>query len=166
MVLVACFCSCILEVMIVNSLDDMLTFGQRIAAQATGGEVIELLGDVGAGKTTFTKGLASGLGVIDAVQSPTFTISREYTGDRGLRLVHYDFYRLDDAGIMADEVADVLADANAVVVIEWSDTVAHVLPDDRLILSIELVPDDETARRVSWRTNGPRSEQLVVGREQ
>lgn len=152
--------------MIINSLEDTLTFGQRIAAQASGGEVIELLGDVGAGKTTFTKGLASGLGVTDPVQSPTFTISREYVGDRGLRLVHYDFYRLDDAGIMADEVADVLADSNAVVVIEWSDTVAHVLPDDRLVLTIELVPDDETARRITWRTSGPRSQQLVAGMEQ
>ena len=152
--------------MIINSLEDMLTFGQRIAAQASGGEVIELLGDVGAGKTTFTKGLAGGLGVTDPVQSPTFTISREYVGNRGLRLVHYDFYRLDDAGIMADEVTDVLADPNAVVVIEWSDTVAHVLPDDRLILTIELVPDDETARRLTWRTGGVRSQQLVAGMEQ
>ena len=59
-----------------------------------------------------------------------------------------------------------LADSNAVTIIEWSDTVAHVLPDDRLVMSIELVPDDETARHVSWRTGGPRSEQIVAGIEQ
>ena len=83
--------------MIIHSLEEMLTLGQRIAAQTTGGEVIELLGDVGAGKTAFTKGFAKALGVLEPVQSPTFTISREYATDRGLRIVHYDFYRLDDA---------------------------------------------------------------------
>lgn len=152
--------------MIIHSLEEMLTLGQRIAAQTTGGEVIELLGDVGAGKTAFTKGFAKALGVLEPVQSPTFTISREYATDRELRIVHYDFYRLDDAGIMTNEIADVLADSNAVTIIEWSDTVAHVLPDDRLVMSIGLVPDDETARLVSWRTGGPRSEQLVTGIEQ
>lgn len=146
--------------MIVNSLDEMLALGQRIGAAATGGEMIELVGDVGAGKTTFTKGLALGLGIHDAVQSPTFTISREYESERGLRLVHYDFYRLDDAGIMADELTEVLADAHAIVVIEWSQTVAHVLPSDRLIVSIELLAHDELARSVELRAGGDVSRRL------
>lgn len=149
--------------MIVNSLDEMLAFGQRIGANTTGGEMIELIGDVGAGKTSFTKGLALGLGVYEAVQSPTFTISREYEGERGLRLVHYDFYRLDDAGIMADELSEVLADTQAVVAIEWSETVAHVLPSDRLVISLDLVADDEDARRVSWQAGGEKSKKLIEG---
>ena len=89
-----------------NSLEDMLAFGQKIATRLQGGEVLELVGDVGAGKTTFTKGLALGLGVQGTVQSPTFTISREYETSSAIRLVHYDFYRLQEAGIMADELLD------------------------------------------------------------
>ena len=147
--------------MIVSSLDEMLTFGERVARNLHGGEVLELVGDVGAGKTTFTKGLARGLGVHDAVQSPTFTISREYDGERGLHLVHYDFYRLDNAGIMADELAESLADEHGVTVVEWAETVASVLPTDRVTLTIGLVADDEQARDVSWTTGGERSKELM-----
>ncbi len=147
----------------ITSLDEMLAFGQAVASHVTGGEVIELVGDVGAGKTTFTKGFARGLGVGETVQSPTFTISRDYNGAHGIRLVHYDFYRLDDAGIMADELREVLADPRAVVVIEWSETVAHVLPDDRLVLSFGLVAGDETARDASWHVGGAAAARLVEG---
>ena len=134
----------------VNSLEEMLDFGRIIASRLRGGEVIELVGDVGAGKTTFTKGLAEGLGVQDAVQSPTFTISREYATSGTLHLAHYDFYRLDDAGIMADELAETLADVTNVTVVEWAQTVVEVLPADRLTLHISLVADDENARELTW----------------
>lgn len=148
----------------ISSLDEMLAFGERVAQNLRGGEVFELVGDVGAGKTTFTKGLARGLDIQDAVQSPTFTISREYDGARGLHLVHYDFYRLDDAGIMADELAESLADAQGVTVVEWAETVASVLPGDRVTLTIKLVADDERAREVSWVTGGERSGRLMEAR--
>ena len=146
-----------------SSHDEMLSFGARVARGLRGGERIELVGDVGAGKTTFTKGLARGLGVHDAVQSPTFTISREYDTDKGLKLVHYDFYRLDDAGIMADELAESIADRRGVTVVEWAETVASVLPEDRVTLTISLVADDEQARDVSWAVSGDRSAQLMEG---
>lgn len=146
-----------------SSHDEMLSFGARVARGLRGGEMIELVGDVGAGKTTFTKGLARGLGVHDAVQSPTFTISREYDTDKGLKLVHYDFYRLDDAGIMADELAESIADRRGVTVVEWAETVASVLPEDRVTLTISLVADDEQARDVSWAVSGDRSAQLMEG---
>ncbi len=153
--------SCILEVMKVNSLEEMLNFGRTIASRLRGGEVIELVGDVGAGKTTFTKGLATGLGVQDTVQSPTFTISREYTTSGTLHLVHYDFYRLDDAGIMADELAETLAGSSNVTVVEWAETVASVLPKDRLTLAINLVADDETARELTWNVDGKVAQRLL-----
>ena len=146
-----------------SSHDEMLSFGARVARGLRGGEMIELVGDVGAGKTTFTKGLARGLGVHDAVQSPTFTISREYDTDKGLKLVHYDFYRLDDAGIMADELAESIVDRRGVTVVEWAETVASVLPEDRVTLTISLVADDEQARDVSWAVSGDRSAQLMEG---
>ncbi len=83
----------------------------KIGASLAGGEVFELVGDVGAGKTTFVKGLAKGLTVEDDVQSPSFTISRVYDARDGIQLAHYDFYRLYDAGIMANEIAEMTLDS-------------------------------------------------------
>ena len=118
----------------INSTADMMDFGAKLGAELQGGEVIELIGDVGAGKTTFTKGLAKGLAITETVQSPSFTISRIYDGR--LELVHYDFYRLNDAGVMALELADNLNDAEKVVVIEWAETVADILPKERIRIKI------------------------------
>ena len=125
----------------------MSALGTQIAAQLHGGQVIELIGDVGAGKTTFTKGLARGLGITEAVQSPTFTISRLYQGKRW-HLAHYDFYRLDDAGIMQDELAETLADRDTITVIEWAGSVAGVLPADHITITITADAADANARHV------------------
>ena len=119
---------------IIKSTTDMIDFGAKLGAELRGGEVIELIGDVGAGKTTFTKGLAKGLAIAETVQSPSFTISRVYDGR--LELVHYDFYRLNNAGVMALELADNLSDAEKVVVIEWAETVADILPKERIRIKI------------------------------
>ena len=91
----------------------------QIAHQLAAPLVIELIGDVGAGKTTFTRHLARALGVTEPVQSPTFTLSRVYDVADGRRLVHYDFYRLGEAGIIADELAETSADDTTITVIEW-----------------------------------------------
>lgn len=147
----------------INSLDEMTAFGVRIASYLRGGEVFELVGDVGAGKTTFTKGLARGMGIKDTVQSPTFTISREYDTATELRLVHYDFYRLNEAGIMAEELADSLANPHNITVVEWAETVVSVLPEDRLAVTINLVADDENAREVFLTAGGVLSEKLLAG---
>jgi tRNA threonylcarbamoyladenosine biosynthesis protein TsaE len=88
----------------VKSASEMKLFGEKIGSFLRGGETIELVGDVGAGKTTLTKGIALGMGVDEDVQSPSFTISRLYTTPGGISLAHYDFYRLSDAGIMGDEL--------------------------------------------------------------
>lgn len=138
----------------INSLGDMLKFGESIGARMRGREVFELVGDVGAGKTSFVKGLARGMEITEVVQSPTFTISREYESPRGLRLVHYDFYRLGEAGIMAEELAESLADARSIVVVEWAESVATVMPKDRIAITINLVADDENARDVTWQASG------------
>lgn len=126
----------------------MMRLGEWIGSKLSGGEVIELVGDVGAGKTTFTRGLARGLGIASPIQSPTFTVNREYSCRDNLRLVHYDFYRLTEAGIMADEIHDTLLDPQAVVVVEWSDVVADVLPDRRVILTIHPVASSENEREL------------------
>lgn len=126
----------------------MQQFGEKLGAQLRGGEVFELIGDVGAGKTTFTRGLAKGLGVSEQVQSPTFTISREYDGRDNLTLVHYDFYRLNEAGIMAEELAETVANRQNVTVIEWSGVASDSLPRERVVLRILPVAEDENAREV------------------
>ncbi len=137
----------------------MKEFGRTIGAALRGGEVLELIGDVGTGKTTLTKGLAEGLAISEPVQSPTFTISRVYAARDGLHLHHYDFYRLGEAGIMAEDVNEVMHDPAAVTVIEWSGAVSDVLPADRLQISIHAT--DENERNVTVNAGGERSQALL-----
>ena len=145
----------------VKDADEMIAFGKRLADLLRGGEVIELIGDIGAGKTTLTKGIGEGLGVTDDVQSPSFTISRVYPIRDGLTLAHYDFYRLDDAGIMKQELGETVADLKTITVIEWGNVVAGVLPSDRLTLSI--VPPTELTRRIIVEAHGPISRRIEHG---
>lgn len=126
----------------VNSADETREAGRKLGLSLRGGETIELVGDVGAGKTTFTKGLAVGLGIDDPVQSPSFTISQVYEGRDGIRLAHYDFYRLNDPGIMADELAEAMQDDKTVVVIEWADTVVDILPEGHIRVQFETTSEE------------------------
>lgn len=119
----------------------MLHIGERVGSRLQGGEVIELIGDVGAGKTTFTKGLGKGLKIDEDVQSPSFTISRVYSARDGVELHHYDFYRLDDAGVMQYELAESINNPQVVTVIEWAETVHNVLPKEHCIVSISYTPE-------------------------
>lgn len=143
----------------VHSEAEMKAFGHRLGSFLRGGEVIELVGDVGAGKTTLTKGIADGLGVDEDVQSPSFTISRVYDTTSGLRLSHYDFYRLNDAGIMADELHETVNDPRGITIIEWAEIVSGVLPTDRL--TIHITSPSESARRVELRATGEKSNFLL-----
>lgn len=128
----------------VYSEDDMKALGARFGAALSGYETIELIGDVGAGKTTFVKGLAKGMGIDEDVQSPSFTISRVYdTSTNGL-LAHYDFYRLGEAGILSEDVQESMADQETVTVIEWAGIVNNSLPETRI--RIEIIAADETTR--------------------
>lgn len=119
---------------------ELVAFGQKFAQKLQMPAVIELVGDVGVGKTTFTRGLAIGLGINEAITSPSFTLSKHYAFADG-ELIHYDFYRLDDPGIMRDELAESLAEPNSVVVVEWGGEVADLLPVDRYHLEIKLNAD-------------------------
>ena len=120
---------------------DTERIGHEIGNRLRGGEVIELVSDLGGGKTTFVRGLVSGFGSDDAVSSPSFTISQVYVaGARTLH--HYDFYRLPDAGIMASEIAEVLQDPSAVVVVEWAGAVENVLPKARIRIDITTAGDE------------------------
>lgn len=102
-----------------------------------GYEVLNLSADLGAGKTTFVKGLARGIGSKDRVASPTFTLSKIYHSDK-LEIHHYDFYRLADAGVLMDQVEESINTNLVVTVIEWSEIVKDILPLDAIL--IEFVP--------------------------
>lgn len=115
-----------------------------IGAQLRGGEVVELVSDLGGGKTTFTRGLADGAGSTDTVASPTFTVSKVYKAPK-FEIHHFDFYRLGDAGLAAHEVSDLLEDTSVVLVVEWGGIMQHVLPEEKLTISIE--KSGETARQ-------------------
>lgn len=143
----------------VKSEAGMKSLGARLGGLLKGGEVIELIGDVGAGKTTFTKGLATGLAVDDDVQSPSFTISRVYEARDNLRLAHYDFYRLHDAGIMAHELHEASDDPKTITVIEWADAVQQVLPENRLQLQFRSPSIND--RQVEFIPQGERYQALV-----
>ena len=111
-----------------------------------GGEVFELVSDLGGGKTSFVKGLAQGMGSDDQVHSPSFTISNQYRA-REFTLYHFDFYRLADPGIMRQELAEVLGDNAVVVAVEWAEAVSDVLPVERGI--IELRTRGENERQIT-----------------
>ena len=99
------------------------------------GDVVSLVGDLGAGKTAFAQGLAEGLGVVGPVTSPTFTIVQEYEGR--LPIAHVDVYRLDTVQDLYDLGFDELIDDGRVTIVEWGDLVAQALPPDRLVVRIE-----------------------------
>jgi len=115
---------------------------ESIGSKLHGGEVIELVSDLGGGKTTFTRGLARGAGSEDKVGSPTFTLSREYVTPK-FTIAHFDFYRLAEAGIVADELAEAIQDPKYVCVVEWGDIVHDVLPEKRLTVRIERTGEEE-----------------------
>lgn len=135
----------------------MQRLGVAIGQAVFGGEVLELVGDIGAGKTTLTKGIAKALDINEPVQSPTFTISRVYDSPRGLRLAHYDFYRLGEAGIMGDEISEAV-DNDSVVVVEWAGAVDGDLPEDRLVVKITTISEEE--RLVEFHPGGKKSTEL------
>lgn len=122
--------------------EEMKALGRKVGQQLRGGEVLELIGDVGAGKTTLAKGIAAGLNITEDVQSPSFTISRTYNAREDLILEHYDFYRLQEAGVMAYELSESIADPKTIVLVEWAETVKSVLPEERGVIRINYHADD------------------------
>lgn len=126
----------------IHSEQEMLAFGHDFAKSLHDKPtVIELIGDVGAGKTTFTRGLATGLGIKEPITSPSFTISKAYAIPSGGRLIHYDFYRLSDPGLMTEDLSENLRNPDNIIVIEWGESIADLLPDDHIKLNISYNDD-------------------------
>ena len=115
--------------------------GQKLAQKLRGGEVIAFTGDLGAGKTAFTRGLARGLGITDRVTSPTFTIVNEYEGGR-LPLFHFDMYRLSSSDELYDIGWEDYLARGGVCAVEWSEIVEDALESDAIRVDIKNDGDD------------------------
>ncbi len=131
----------------------------RLGKLLKGGEVIELVSDLGGGKTAFVQGLAAAMGYVGEVTSPTFTISHIYHLPSELELHHYDLYRLAAGGVVGEELGDDLADDKAITIIEWPGIVEFELPEDRL--RIEFLVSGENERQLTFRSGGAVSDVLI-----
>lgn len=131
-----------------SSAEETEAIAEQIGSRLRGGECIELTSDLGGGKTTFVRGLVRGAGSFDNVSSPTFTIGKQYQGET-LRIYHFDFYRLQEPGLVAEELAESIEDENSVSVIEWARSVSNVLPASRIVIEIERLKDDVDARKLT-----------------
>lgn len=125
----------------------------EVAGRCVAGDLLVLVGDLGAGKTAFVQGLAAALGSSDAVTSPTFTIAQRYDGGR-LTVHHLDAYRLDTVQEAGDLALDELLDDDAVTVIEWGDRLRAVLPPDRLEIAFRFGDGDDD-RVLELEAGGP-----------
>ena len=125
---------------ITNSPEQTELLGEALGKKLSGGEIVAYLGDLGAGKTAFTRGLARGLGISMRVTSPTYTIVNEYEGGR-LPLFHFDMYRLPDADALFDIGWEDYLLRGGVCAVEWSENVTEAL-EDAIFVKIEKLSDE------------------------
>jgi tRNA threonylcarbamoyladenosine biosynthesis protein TsaE len=135
--------------------------GLRLASWLRSGDVLALAGELGAGKTAFTQGLARGMGITVAVTSPTFVLINRYMAPDGRVLQHVDCYRLADAPAEMWDIglSDLFA-GDDVVVIEWADRIAGLLPDEHL--QVDFTYLDETRRRLCFVAHTTRYVELLT----
>jgi tRNA threonylcarbamoyladenosine biosynthesis protein TsaE len=142
-----------------HSADQTRRLGSRLGELLDGGEVICLTGDLGTGKTCLVQGIGAGLGVVDRITSPTFTLINEYRGGR-LTLYHVDLYRIVDAKAALAFGLDDYLYGEGVCAIEWAARVQEVWPEELLLISLRHI--DETKRGVTLRAFGPRYKRLLA----
>lgn len=133
---------------ITHSPEETEAVGQTLAQRLRPGTVIAYRGDLGAGKTAFTRGLARGLGVGETVTSPTYTIVNEYLGGR-LPLFHFDMYRLGSADELFDIGWEDYLDRGGVCAVEWSERAEEALPPGTIRVALDRCPENETWRTVT-----------------
>jgi len=133
----------------------------ELGAKLKSGDIVYLNGDMGTGKTEFTKGIAKGLEVEDYVVSPTFTIVNEYTGR--CPLYHFDVYRLNGYSEFEDLGYEEYFAGDGVVVIEWAEKIAKLIPRDSIFINFEYV--DENSRKMIIRGLKSRLNELVIDKK-
>lgn len=153
---------------ITHSATETFQLGQYLGQIVQRGQVIALHGDLGAGKTVLTQGLANGLGITARVTSPTFTLVGEYPRPGGGWLIHTDCYRLgsptqEDGALEAAffGMEEMLDRPDAIVVIEWAERIASLLPADSLQISLTYEPATPEERQIVFTAHGPQSQGVV-----
>ena len=144
---------------------ETIALGERLGALLRAGDVLVLTGDLGAGKTQFTKGIAAGMGITDDVTSPTFNILMVYEGAEA-PLYHFDLYRLDDPDQLEDIGFYDALEGDGPCVIEWGEQFLDQLGDDLVRVTLtrlddEVAPGQEPPRKVAFAACGNRAARLV-----
>lgn len=129
--------------MISKSVEETMGAGENFAKRLKKGDIVALVGELGSGKTVFTKGIAKGLGVKDVryVNSPTFVIIKEYKGK--VPLYHFDLYRLDRSTLIDSETYEEYFYGNGITVIEWADKIKRLLPRKSIEVKLSTVGENE-----------------------
>ena len=133
---------------IIKNLEETIALGKAIGQRCNAGDIICLTGDLGAGKTHLTKGIAQGLGIEDEITSPTFNIVNEYEGGR-LKLNHFDVYRVNDPDEIEAIGFDEYIFGSGVSIIEWANYIDVLIPEEALWITINKLPEKgESFRKV------------------
>ena len=135
--------------------EDTMEIAQNLESEKFPGMIICLIGDLGSGKTIFTKGFATGLGIEENITSPTFNIIKEYTGGE-MNLYHMDLYRLN--GDIKNLGLDEYFTRDGVVIIEWADMIEEYLPEERLDIKFKVI--DEDTRVLVFQPHGVKYEEI------
>ena len=140
---------------ITNNYEETIEFGYKLGLLLDSGDCLLLAGDLGAGKTTFTKGIGKALGITRVINSPTFTIVKEYHGEH--TLYHLDLYRLD--GLGSDFDLEEYFESDGITVCEWPNNVSEIIPNEYLL--IEIFRKENDGRLIRLTPYGDRYEKLV-----
>ena len=134
---------------------DMIDFGEKLSRLMFGGFILTLDGDLGAGKTTFTKGIGRGLGIKKVINSPTFTIVKVYHGEK--TLYHFDAYRLEGEN---DELGfEEMFEDDGICVVEWPEFIEDILPKERL--QIRIIKNEDNTRSFEMTAVGEKYENIL-----
>ena len=140
-------------------MEETMRFGKKLGMLLSPGDVVALVGELGAGKTTLVKGIVQGLGVTDrrAVKSPTFSLVHTYEGR--MPVYHFDAYRLEDTQEMLDIGSDEMISGDGVAIVEWADKVSGCLPKEYLQITLTAVSAHE--RKIELRSYGYRYDEII-----
>ena len=124
------------------SATETMQIAEQMGTLLQAGDCIAYFGGLGAGKTTFTRGLAKGMGLPDVVASPTFAIVNEYHGTGTLSLYHFDMYRIETEFALESTGFFDYLDGRSVIAAEWSENISEFLPENTIYINIERISDD------------------------